>query len=68
MDVGGHAAIVTGGASGLGAAMAEALAEAGGKVAVLDLNAEAAAESAARFGGLAVACDVRDASSMESAC
>ena len=67
MDVRGHAAIVTGGASGLGAATAKALAEAGGKVAVLDLNADAAAQSAARFGGLALTCDVRDASSMENA-
>ncbi len=67
MDVSGHAAIVTGGASGLGAATAKALADAGGKVAVLDLNADAAAQSAARFGGLALACDVRDAASMEDA-
>ncbi len=47
MDVSGHAAIVTGGASGLGAATAKALADAAGKVAVLDLNADAAAQSAA---------------------
>ncbi len=67
MDINGHAAIVTGGASGLGAAAAKALADGGAKVAVLDVNPDAAAASAARFGGLAVACDVRDARSMESA-
>lgn len=67
MDINGHAAIVTGGASGLGAATAKALADAGAKVAVLDLNADAAAQSAARFGGLAIACDVSSASSMEDA-
>ncbi len=67
MDINGHAAIVTGGASGLGAAAAKALADGGAKVAVLDVNADAAAVSAARFGGLAVACDVRAGRSMERA-
>jgi NAD(P)-dependent dehydrogenase (short-subunit alcohol dehydrogenase family) len=38
MDITGQAAIVTGGASGLGAATARALAAAGARVAVLDLN------------------------------
>ncbi|NBP73745.1 MAG: SDR family NAD(P)-dependent oxidoreductase, partial [Alphaproteobacteria bacterium] len=38
MDVSGHGAIVAGGASGLGAATARALAAAGAKVAVLDVN------------------------------
>src|SRR5215469_10721547 len=44
MDIKGHAAIVTGGASGLGAATARVLAEAGAKVAVLDVNEKAAAD------------------------
>ena len=38
MDAKGHAALVTGGASGLGAATAKALAAAGAKVAVLDID------------------------------
>jgi NAD(P)-dependent dehydrogenase (short-subunit alcohol dehydrogenase family) len=63
MDVNGQAALVTGGGSGLGAATAEALATAGAKVALLDVNVEAAQEVAARIGGIAVRCDVTDADS-----
>ena len=48
MDVKGQAAIVTGGGSGLGAATARALAAAGAKVAVFDINDKAAAEKEAR--------------------
>ena len=47
MDIKAQAAIVTGGASGLGAATARMLAEAGAKVAVLDVNHKAAAEPSA---------------------
>ncbi len=54
----GLAAIVTGGASGLGEATAAMLAEAGAKVAILDLNAERGEAVAARIGGRFVACDV----------
>ena len=43
MDIKGHAAIVTGGASGLGAATAGMLAQAGAKVACLDVNLDGAA-------------------------
>ncbi len=67
MQVKGHAAIVTGGGSGLGAATARALAAAGAKVAVLDVNEAAAGAVAAEIGGLAVRCDVSDAASGESA-
>ncbi len=63
----GQAAVVTGGGSGLGAATAALLARAGCRVAVLDINRDAAAASAARFGGLGVACDVADAASAEAA-
>ena len=42
MDIKGHAAIVTGGASGLGAATADELARAGAKVACLDVNLDGA--------------------------
>src|SRR5258708_39956876 len=67
MQVAGHAAIVTGGGSGLGAGTARALAKAGAKVAVLDVNLDAAKAVATEIGGLAVACDVSDAKSAEAA-
>jgi 3-hydroxyacyl-CoA dehydrogenase / 3-hydroxy-2-methylbutyryl-CoA dehydrogenase len=50
----GAGALVAGGASGLGEATAEALAERGARVAVVDLNGDAAAELAGRLGGEAV--------------
>jgi NAD(P)-dependent dehydrogenase (short-subunit alcohol dehydrogenase family) len=59
----GHAAIITGGGSGLGAATALRLGEAGAKVAVLDLNLKGAEEVAAKCNGIAVQCDVGDAKS-----
>ena len=61
MDVNGQAAIVTGAGSGLGAATAAELARAGAKVALLDVNIDAAREVAGRIGGIAVRCDVGDA-------
>ena len=63
----GQAALVTGGASGLGAATASALAAAGARVTVLDVNADLAAQVAREIGGLAVACDVSNATSAEGA-
>jgi NAD(P)-dependent dehydrogenase (short-subunit alcohol dehydrogenase family) len=63
MEPRGHAAVVTGAASGLGAETATQLAEAGAKVALLDLNVDAARDLAARIGGIAVRCDVADAES-----
>lgn len=67
MDVRTHAAIVTGGGSGLGAATARALAAAGAKVAVIDLNAEAVKGVAAEIGGLGLVADVTDAASVQAA-
>ncbi len=67
MKVEGVAAIVTGGASGLGAATGRALAAAGARVALLDLNEEAAAAVANEIGGIALACDVADGASGEAA-
>ena len=67
MDVSGHAAIVTGAASGLGAATARALAAAGARVALLDLNAGDAGTLADEIGGLAINCDVTSAESAEAA-
>ena len=61
------AAIVTGGGSGLGAATAKALAAQGARVAVLDLNGDAARATAAEIGGLGIACDVTDPASVEAA-
>jgi NAD(P)-dependent dehydrogenase (short-subunit alcohol dehydrogenase family) len=60
MNIKGHAAVVTGGASGLGAATAEELARAGAKVACLDVNLDGARAVAERIGGCAVRCDVTD--------
>ncbi len=63
----GHVAVVTGGASGIGAATARAFAAAGAEVAVLDLAADAAAAVAVEFDGLGVACDVTDAAAVGDA-
>ncbi|QOG23294.1 MULTISPECIES: SDR family NAD(P)-dependent oxidoreductase [Bradyrhizobium] len=62
-----QAAIVTGGASGLGAATARKLAAQGAKVAVCDLNAKLAETVAVEIKGVAVTCDVSDAASAEAA-
>jgi NAD(P)-dependent dehydrogenase (short-subunit alcohol dehydrogenase family) len=67
MEIKGQAAIVTGGGSGLGAATARALAAAGAKVAIFDVNEKAAAEVAIDINGIAVTCDVGDAASGEAA-
>jgi NAD(P)-dependent dehydrogenase (short-subunit alcohol dehydrogenase family) len=61
MEIRGHAAIVTGAASGLGAATAEMLAEAGARVAILDVNDDGAQATAKKIGGRAVHCDVTKA-------
>lgn len=62
MDLTGIAAIVTGGASGLGLATAQALAAAGARVAALDLQ-----PGAAEPGIVPIKCDVADAASAEAA-
>jgi NAD(P)-dependent dehydrogenase (short-subunit alcohol dehydrogenase family) len=67
MQLRDQAAIVTGGASGLGAATARKLAAQGAKVAVCDLNAKLAETVAAEIGGVAVICDVSDAAAAEAA-
>jgi NAD(P)-dependent dehydrogenase (short-subunit alcohol dehydrogenase family) len=67
MDIAGAAALVSGGASGLGRATAKALAEAGAKVALLDVNGPAAETAAKEFDGLGLACDVAKADVVESA-
>ena len=67
MDPKGHAAIVTGGASGLGAETAAQLAAAGCKVACLDINVEGAQATAQKIGGIAVRCDVTSSDSAVAA-
>jgi NAD(P)-dependent dehydrogenase (short-subunit alcohol dehydrogenase family) len=59
--------IVTGGASGLGAATVRCLAGAGAKVAILDLNIASAEDLAKEVEGLAIECDVADEQSAEAA-
>ena len=66
MQIQGQAAIVTGGGSGLGAGTARALAKAGAKVTLFDVNLEAAQAVAAEIGGHAIAVDVADATSVEA--
>jgi len=67
MDIKGQAALVTGAGSGIGADVARHLAKAGAKVAVLDLNVEAAETVAKEIGGIAAVCDVSDGKSGEAA-
>jgi NAD(P)-dependent dehydrogenase (short-subunit alcohol dehydrogenase family) len=67
MDVKGQAAVVTGGASGLGRATAIRLVEAGARVTLLDRNAALVAETAAEIGALGVECDVTREESTEAA-
>ena len=67
MNIQGHAAIVTGGASGLGEATARELARLGAKVAVLDVNMELAEKVAADIGGVACQCDITNTSSVTTA-
>jgi NAD(P)-dependent dehydrogenase (short-subunit alcohol dehydrogenase family) len=67
MQLRDQAAIVTGGASGLGAATARQLASLGAKVAVCDLNTKLAETVAAEIKGVAVTCNVADAASAEAA-
>jgi NAD(P)-dependent dehydrogenase (short-subunit alcohol dehydrogenase family) len=67
MDIKGHAAVVTGGASGLGAATAQELARAGAKVACLDINLDGARAVADKIGGIAVHCDVTSSEQAEAA-
>ena len=67
MQIEGQAAIVTGGASGLGLATGAMLASAGCRVALLDIDAAKVAEAAAGIGGIGVQCDVGDAAAAEHA-
>ncbi len=67
MQLKGKAAVVTGGASGLGLATARALAAEGAKVAILDLDPARTAVAAESFGGFGLACDVTDDTAVTAA-
>ena len=60
------AAVVTGGASGLGEASARALAAKGVRVALFDLNAERGEAVAAEIGGMFARVDVSDEESVDA--
>jgi NAD(P)-dependent dehydrogenase (short-subunit alcohol dehydrogenase family) len=67
MNIQGQSALVTGGGSGLGEAVARELARLGAKVAVLDVNAAGAQRVAADIGGIAATCDICDSASVNAA-
>lgn len=67
MDIQGQAALVTGGASGLGAETVRQLAAADARVAILDLNEDAAHTLAKEVGGIGIACDITNTESVEKA-
>ena len=67
MRLEGKKALVTGGASGIGAAIARRLAAEGADVTIGDLNLEAATEVAGEISGLAIELDVTDLGSAQAA-
>ncbi|GGO75138.1 SDR family NAD(P)-dependent oxidoreductase [Nocardioides deserti] len=67
MDLTSASALVTGGASGLGAATSRRLAKAGAHVVVLDLNEELGEEFAAGIGGTFAHGDVTDPAAVDAA-
>jgi NAD(P)-dependent dehydrogenase (short-subunit alcohol dehydrogenase family) len=72
VDLAGRHAVVTGGAGGLGRAVARTLAGVGARVSVLDVNADGAAQTVAQIrdaGGRAdaISCDVADPGSIAAA-
>jgi NAD(P)-dependent dehydrogenase (short-subunit alcohol dehydrogenase family) len=66
-DFTGAAVVVTGGASGIGRACAEAFAAAGASVLVADLDGAGAEAVAKEIGGRGVACDVTDEAAVRAA-
>jgi 3-hydroxybutyrate dehydrogenase len=65
VDLDGRMALVTGAASGIGAACARRLAAAGAKVAVLDRDPEGGERVAAEVGGSALVADLADPDGLE---
>jgi NAD(P)-dependent dehydrogenase (short-subunit alcohol dehydrogenase family) len=66
VELNGLAAVVTGGASGLGAATARALAKEGVKIAIFDMNAEKGEAVAAELGGIFCHVNVTDEASVDA--
>ena len=60
-------AVVTGGASGLGLAVAKALRDEGAEVAILDIAPDGVAAAAKSIGALGLVCDVTDAQAVDRA-
>ena len=67
MEIKNQFAIVTGGASGMGAATAKMLSQAGAKVAILDTNLAAARQFAESINGIAIECNVTNAENVANA-
>src|SRR5262245_7287007 len=72
LNLGGRACVVTGAGGGIGRTIAQNMADAGGKVAVVDRDVQTAQDTTDQIrssGGSAVAieCDITDAASVEHA-
>src|SRR5258705_1765558 len=67
MELAGTSAIVTGGASGIGAATARALTKRGARCVLIDLNDELGEAMASELGGLYVRADVADPTQVQAA-
>ncbi|GAC70610.1 SDR family NAD(P)-dependent oxidoreductase [Gordonia soli] len=67
MDINGASAVVTGGASGIGAAAARQLAAKGAKVVIADLQEDKGTELANELGGAFVKVDVTDTAQIQAA-
>jgi len=67
MQVDGNVAIITGGASGLGAGTARELAKAGGQIAIWDIQEDKGLEVAKEVGGVFCNCDVTSEESVIAA-
>ena len=66
-NLAGRVALVTGGARGIGAAIAQRLHADGARVAVLDLDEAGAVATASEVGGIGIQCDVTDAGAVQAA-
>ena len=67
MNLSGASALITGGASGIGAASARVLTERGARCVLIDLNEELGKELARDLGGLFVKADVADPAEVQAA-